>query len=423
MSAGPLLSDELVRQMVAVGQVDVLVGVPTYNHADTVAQVVKAVHVAFARHFPRQRTLLVNSDGSSADGTPEVVRGATLDESETLVARHALRTIHRISAPYHGVPGEASGIRVVFTAAELLQARAVAILDPEVVSITPEWVARLVEPVLADPYDFVAPIHARHRFEALLSTQLVRPLFCAAFGTRVREPLAGEFACSGRFVAHALAQDDLWEAAGEGAHLGLLASALAGGFRVGQAHLGARVLAERPRAALPELFRQVMGSLLACMKRHEAWWLARAEITDEPALGTPLAPAGEEPPVDIASLADAFRSGVRDLEPLLSAILTPEVLDAVRRCAAREPGARCVPDELWVRTVCDSAAAWRRAAMSQEHVIMAQVPLYRGRAASFAAAHAGEDREAVERHIEALRERYEQAKPYLVQRWQPEAGR
>ena len=50
--AGELLSDELLHHLMAVGHVDVLVGVPTLNNAPTIRPVVKAVHQAFSRYFP-----------------------------------------------------------------------------------------------------------------------------------------------------------------------------------------------------------------------------------------------------------------------------------------------------------------------------------------------------------------------------------
>ena len=112
------LSDALLRQLIAVGQVDVLVGLPTLNNAATVADVVRAVHVSFTRDFPRLRTVMINSDGGSTDGTPELIRSASLSEADTLITSHSLRTIHRVVAPYHGLPGKHTLLRTVFAAAE-----------------------------------------------------------------------------------------------------------------------------------------------------------------------------------------------------------------------------------------------------------------------------------------------------------------
>src|SRR5687767_1930449 len=97
------LSDTLLRQLMAVGQVDILVGLPTLDNAATVVDVVRAINVCFTRDFPRLRTVLINSDGGSTDGTPEVIRDATVAEGDMVLTSHALRTLHRVVAPYHGL--------------------------------------------------------------------------------------------------------------------------------------------------------------------------------------------------------------------------------------------------------------------------------------------------------------------------------
>ena len=43
MAQDSLLSDELLRHLMAVGQVDLLVGVPTLDNASTIGGVVQAV--------------------------------------------------------------------------------------------------------------------------------------------------------------------------------------------------------------------------------------------------------------------------------------------------------------------------------------------------------------------------------------------
>lgn len=418
-----ILSDELLRSLIAAGQVDVLVGVPSFNNEDSIGGVVRAVHVAFEKLLTRERTLLVNADGGSTDGTSDAVRAASTAE-ERIVSSQALRTIHRISAPYHGLPGKASALRTLFTAAELVQARAIVIVDPDVTSITPEWVMRLAGPVLNEGYDFVAPGYARHPLDGPLVTQLVRPLVRAAYGRRLHEPLGGEFGCSARFAVHCLnleAWDDEWLR--EGVDLWLTLSALAGDFRCGQAALGPRTQAARAvRPGLPEVIQQVVGALFTCLESHQDYWVARAGSEDLPALGTGSDAGGEAPALDAAPLAESFRAGARDLEPLFEQILPPPVGIEVRRAIARD-GIPEVTDETWARIVYAFAAADHARRMPRQHLVQALVPLYLGRAASFIAPNAGRDPASVEERLEALALEYERSKPWLVERWNPESGR
>lgn len=419
MSQGSLLSDELLRHLMAVGHVDVLVGVPTLDNAATVGAVVRAVHKSFAGHFLRQRTVLLNCDGGSTDGTPEAVRQASLKSDEIFIAPQALRTTHRISVPYHGVPGKAAALRTLFAAAELSQARAVAVFDADVTSVTPDWLERLVRPIFDGRADFVSPLFPRHPLDGTLVTQLVRPAMRAAYGRRALEPLASEFACSGAFAAHCLAQE-VWDGplSSYAIDLWLTGSAFAGGFRCAQAPLGARVLGvHTPRPGLPEVFRQVVGSLFACLQAHEGYWPQREGSDEVPVYGEATPAPGEPARVDPLPMLAAFRTGVPDLAPVLRDVLSAETLARVEELARGGDEAVSFDDELWVAAVYEAAAAWRRGALHREHLVSALVPLYLGRTASFLLENDESDAATVAARLEELCRRYESAKPRLVRGW------
>jgi hypothetical protein len=422
VSQASLLSDELVGQLVAVGQVDVLVGVPTLDNAGTVGRVVRAIHASFATDFKRERTVLINCDGGSRDGTPDVVRGASLRDDETLVAVDSLRTIHRITTPYRGVPGKGAAVRTLFAAAELLQARAVAVFDPDLASLSPDWLARLARPVYEGKVDFVAPLFARHPLEGPLVTQLVRPLVGAAYGHRLHDPVAGEFACSGAFAARALAAADAWEGplGRYGVELWLPLEALAGGLRVAQAPLGPRLTAAGPkRPSLPEVFAQIVGPLFACLERHESYWTSRRGSEPVWTLGETPAPTGPAPDTSPEPMLESFRAGVRDLAPLLQQILAGPTWTEVERMAAdgARPG---YGDDLWAASAWQAARAHRFGLMHRDHLVRALVPLYLGRAGAFLLECAGKEAAAVEARLEELERRFEAAKPDLVRTWTPE---
>lgn len=425
MARTTILSDDLLRQLVAVGQVDVLVGVPTFNNAATIEPVITTLHTGLAQHFPRERTVLINPDGGSDDGTMERVRAAPMAAEERR-GSSTLRTTHRVSAPYPGLPGRAAGVRAVFAAADLLQARTVVVVDPEVMSITPEWIAALARPVWTGDADFVLPIHPRERFEGPLVTQLVRPLVGTAYARRLCAGLAGAFGCSGRFAAR-LTAHPMWEEelTRPALDVWMVASALADDLRVVQAHLGPCQLAPRPpRMALPELFEQVVGAVFASLDRHAAVWTARnGAVVELPVIGEPREPARPAAAVDPLPLAERFRAGVRDLTPLLRDILAPRTLERLHAAAAADGGAPSVPDGLWVTTVYEFAAATRRGVMTREHLTQALVPLYLGRTASFFAEIERGDDAAHRERLSALEREYEGRRPYLLECWNTDGGR
>jgi len=413
-----LLSDELLQNLMAVGQVDVLVGVPTLNNAATVGGVVRAVHQAFSRYFPRDRTVLINSDGGSDDGSPAIVRDGAVDDPDTFTVSHSLRTVHRISTPYHGVPGKGSALRQILAAADLTQARAVAVLDADVSSVTPEWVASLIRPVREQQFDYVTPIYPRHPLDGPLVTQMIRPLVDAVYGWRIREPLAAEFGCSHAFVTHCLDQD-IWSdpLARYGIDLWITGAALAGGFRCCETPLGTRQTGGGARLGFQELFQQVVGAAFGCIESHAGVWQARTAIEPLPVVGTPPTEGDEAPTVDAARLTQAFCTDIEELQPVLRAILSPETLDSLNALAHRDCDQLRYPDELWVRTVYEFLDAHRRGVMRREHITQALVPLYLGRTGSFLAQWAGRSPAEAEAALESLSLQFERSKPWLVERW------
>jgi len=419
-----LLSDELLRQLMAVGQVDILVGVPTFNNAATIGPLVKTLHVGLAKYFPRERTVLISPDGGSDDGTQELVRAAPLADAE-LRGSSTLRTTHRVSAPYRGVPGHADGVRTVFAAADLLRAKSVVLIDANLTSMTPDWVAELARPVWEGRADVVLPVHPRNRFDGPLLNQIVRPLVCTAFGRRLRSNLVGDFGCSGRFAAR-LVGHRMWE--GDLARVSFdvwwVAAALAEDLRITQVHLGPCLFGPNlPRTGLSELFQQVVGAAFTCLDQQAPTWTTREGMVDVPVVGAPHEPAGPDPEIAVAPLAERFRAGVRDLGPLLREILAPDTLARLQSAAGSDDEAPRLPDPLWAAVVYEFAASAHHGVMGHEHLTQALVPLYLGRTASFFAEIAGADEPAHQERLTALQNEFEALRPYLLERWNAQGRR
>ena len=216
---------------------------------------------------------MINSDGGSTDGTPELIRDATFSEADMVLTSHSLRTLHRVVAPYHGLPGKHAALRTVFAAAALTQAKALVVLDPAGPATSPERVTELITPITRAEVEFLTPRYRRHPRDGPLVTQLVRPLVRSLYGVALDEPLGAEFSCSGRFASHCLDQD-MWdrEAARFAIDLWLRAEAVAAGFALGQiwrpitASAGAR-------ASLREAVQQVVLALIESLRAHESFWV------------------------------------------------------------------------------------------------------------------------------------------------------
>jgi hypothetical protein len=413
-----LLSDDLLRQLMATGHVDILVGVPTLNNASTVVDVVRAAQGGIAKYFPRARALIFNADTGSDDGTPALVRDATTDDTGTVSASKPLRTTHRISTPYHGLPGKGSAMRMIFAVADLLSADAVVALDPTVTSVTPEWIPALASPVRDGHADLVAPRYPRAATEAPLITQLVRPLVRAAYGWTLYEPLMGEFGCSRQFAMHCL-DVPIWGSGvtADGVDMWLAAEALAGGFRPAQAALGPRQNGPaRKRPALPDVFQQVMDAVYSCLEFHDGYWRGRGPAAPVPCFGTLGGAVDQGPRPDVSSMAVAFARDVAALHPVLKTILSEPTLAGVTAAAA-EPTRLAYDDDLWAATVFEFLLAYHRAVMTREHVTQTLLPLYLGRTAAFLVEHASSGPATVEAALESLCLAFERAKPSAAAQW------
>jgi len=214
-----------------------------------------------------------------------------------------------------------------FDVAQRLGARALVLLEADVVSIIPEWLERLAGPVLDGKADFVAPAYARHRWEGTISRLLLSPLVRALYGRRLQQPFGGQQALSARLVEHLLIHPKWsWQRA-DVSDLWITGTAIADGFAVSEAWLGRHLVRSRTRTSdLPAMIAQTLGATFTVMERHGDLWLEVRGSEPIPMIGEP-APLGAEPmTVDVAGMLEAFRLGMRDLTSIWELILAPETL-------------------------------------------------------------------------------------------------
>jgi len=400
----------------AAGQADILVGLPTLNHANTVGRVAGVVNELFTTVYARQRTVLFTADGGSTDGTQAAILEATAASGDLVQTSFALRTMHRIAAPYHGVLGRGSAMRLIFAAADLLNVRAVAVLSPDAVELSADDIARLLQPVLDTGADYVKPVLSRALHEGPLVTQLVRPLLGAVFGTRLFEPVDPLLTCSRAFASKAL-QSDIWDTPftqyGLDPWLGALA--VLEGFNLAQAQLQLRREAPHDAPPLADVFRQVVGSVFSVIGEQPERWMAIDRAHDTPIFGEAPGAQHNASSFRIQESARAFREGVDVLNPLLADVLAADTLAALHACA-RAP-APAIDDVLWVRTVYQFLASSARHTLPLDQLIQVLQPLYLGRLSSLLNELGSADPSSMRDRHERLALKFEELKPELIAAW------
>ena len=413
-----VLTDDFLRQLINVGEVDILVGVPTHNNAKTIGAIAETIQAGILTFFPRERAAIINVDGGSRDGTPGLVASAAIDDARPNAKMYTLRTFHSISTQYASSPARGTALHTIMAAAELLRAKACAVISPESTQITNDWLATLLRPVYTEDFDLVLPTYSRHRFDGILLTNLLYPMTRALYGLKIREPFALDYAFSGRLGSQFLTQN-AWheETAQAGSETQLTLAAIAGEYRICQSFLGTKERAERHSADLVPAMRQTVGALFSSLETNFSLWSARTGSQTIPTTGEERKFSLEPLRINRKRLREMFSTGVAELESVFQSILSAATLTELQRIARTDDIPFRYSAELWVKTVYEFAAAYHKSVISRDHIIQALAPLFRGRALTFLAENINGSADDVENNIESLCLEFERTKPYLLEIW------
>lgn len=419
--AQSLLSAEAQEAVQAVQQADIVIGIPSYNNARTIGHVVQAAHAGLAKYFSQFSAVIVNSDGGSKDNTRDVVLGSAAPDSHLLMLTTPLKAVHRLSFPYHGIPGKGSAFRMIFQMAKDLNAKACCVVDSDLRSITPEWIDLLLRPVLFANFDFVAPYYHRHKYDGTITNSIIYPLTRSLYGQRLRQPIGGDFGMSNALFCRYLERDD-WETdvARFGIDIWMTTIAVAEGFRVCQSFLGAKLHdAKDPGSDLSAMLQQVVGSVFALMQEYDSAWRTRNGSTDAALFGFRYDVGLEPIQVNVERMLGLFRKGGEDLAEIWQLALRPDTLRSLLKLTRYEgPKEQFrLDDELWVRIIYEFACASRDKRLERGHLLRSITPLYLGRVASFVVETAEMGAAEVEQRIERLCLTFEDLKPYLIDLW------
>src|SRR5258705_11521760 len=294
MPDDPLTLDEQLRSGISrIGSADVVVGIPSFRNAATIGYVAATAAKGLQEYFPGARVAIVNADGGSEDGTPDrVVEGAF--GVPVAVGR------------YIGPPGKGSAFRAIFTAVGILGARACAVVDSDLRSITPAWIGRLLTPLTSGDADYMTPLYARHKHDGTITNSVAYPLTRALYGLRVRQPIGGEFGFRAD-LARTYLEQPVWDSdvARFGIDIFMTTTAMVRRARVAQAFLGAKIHDPKdPAADLGPMFTQVVGTLFRMAAENEAIWSEVQGSKDIPVIGAPMPVEPEAVPADPAPLRE-----------------------------------------------------------------------------------------------------------------------
>lgn len=401
------------------GSADIVVGIPSFNNARTIGHVVRAVQAGLAKYFPGHKAVLVNSDGGSRDGTMDVVRSTRIEDQAAILVHHRIDPVPVIATPYEGIPGKGSAFRTIFEIADALNAKACAVVDSDLRSITPEWVELLLKPVLREEAEFVAPLYHRHKFDGTITNSIVYPLTRALYGRRVRQPIGGDFGFSGNLARFYLSKD-VWETdvALFGIDIWMTTTAVANGFAVSQSFLGAKIHDTKdPGTDLSAMLYQVVSATFGLMEAYPDAWKKAQGSEPVRTYGFQYAVGLEQVNVNVERMLGIFREGIRNLREIWIAVLGQGDFGEVESLGKLGDGAFHFPRGLWSRIIYDYALAYHQKRLPAGHLVKSLTPLYLGRTASFVLEMRDADQTVAEEEIERLCEEFEKNKSYLLNNW------
>lgn len=364
-----------------------------------------------------RRTVIIQNNGTAAQGSAKAAVSADLpsdDEQPVIVLPWTLRGTS--VAPVENL---ATAYQSVLAAGEKLGVQAACVVASDLQTVTSQWISSLVQPVLQLGFDLVTPRYAQDKFDGLLNKSLISPLHRALYGIKIQSPMGPDMSMSRRLFQRILESERERKLGANRAQApaSIGATALCGGFKICQAHLGVRVHPPVDWNDLSSVLVQVLGPIFLDLECNAACWQRPREPVSPLSFGERSHTSGDERGIDVARLLESFRLGARDLLEVWGLILPPTTLFELRKLSRLPQEQFRLPDELWARIVYDFALGHRVRTISRDHLLRAMTPLYLGWVASYALEMESASVGVAEQRLERLCQVFETAKSYLVSRW------
>ena len=386
-----------------IGVADLVVGILSPSPSHDVEAMIAGIRGSVDRLYMPVRTVVVHA------GDP--IAGAKGD-LHTLALPPLMR-----DAAHDPAYAISDGFQSLFAVSESLHARATVAIVSGLDSVTPEWIYRLMRPVLELDFDLVAPRYAHTRFEGLLNSGVVAPFTRALYGRQVRHPLGPDFAFSQKLVTHLRSKSVGNRTVRERSLASILLDAICDGFEICQASVGDRHYPPTDWQNQSSVLTQVLGPLFSEAEKHASFWQRIRGSQPIPEFGESAIIRQEHDPLDVRRMVESFHIGHNNLREVWGTVMPPGTLLELGKLARLPLEQFQMPDRLWARILYDFALGHRLRIINQEHLLRAMTPLYLAWVASFALEAGETDAAGTERRLEQLELAFETAKPYVLSRW------
>jgi glycosyltransferase involved in cell wall biosynthesis len=399
----------VTQRIELIEKADILVGIPCYNNMQTVGHVIEMVSNGLYHHYKDLRSVIMIADGGSTDDTRDMA-----DDAPIKPWQEKLVTIYR------GPAGKGTALRSIFEAADRLKVKACMVVDSDLRSITGDWVKHLLDPVIVQDYDFVAPIYCRHKYDGTITNNVVYNLTRTLYGKRIRQPIGGDFAISQK-TANFYMNQDVWETdiAKFGVDIWMTTSAIVNGFKTCQSHLGVKIHdAKDPGVHLAPMYRQVVTTLFVLMGQYYNYWKTIEGSEATPIFGQDPGTEPEPINVDLKLLVRKFKFGYKYFGVLWKKVFSDEVYREIQKTSKMTAENFKLDIKIWTRILFEIAATFSKWKHNRYKLVELSTPLYYARIASFINATKSMSSLQAEKVVEENAAVFESLKPLLLELWE-----
>lgn len=392
-----------------VKKAEFIVGIPSYNEADSIAYPTQMASIGLKKYFPEKESVIINVDNNSPDGTKEAFLSTPTEVPKIY-----------ISTP-KGVKGKGNNLKNLFEAVVELMAKAAVVVDADLKSISPQWIQYLGEPLFGG-FNYVTPIYVRHKYDGSITNHIAYPLLRTLYGLRVRQPIGGDFGFSRR-LAQAFLSEKTWSenVAHFGIDIWMTTIAIARRFKVCQTYLGSPKShrTKDPAKHLGPMFTQVMMTFFELMIDFEYFWKDTTESWPSSIFGFGLG-AVDNPPVvsvDLEALYNSFVTGFDKYGSIWTKIIPKPEWVEINKTKKKPREKFYYHSDLWARILFNYAIAFRNNEIPKELIIESMIPFYHSRILSFVNKTVHMNIKECEEYFESIVRIFEEEKPYLIRRW------
>jgi glucosylglycerate synthase len=405
------LDNKVLNQINQIKYADIVIGIPTYNNENTVANVMTNSGEGLKKFYSNLKGVVINTDSNSEDNTIDAVNKTRLPKG-----------IEKISTGYLGDKGKGAAIRAILEGARLLDAKVCIICEADTKSVTPEWIYSLVNPVLKSGYGFVAPYYIRNEHDATINNALAYPLTRALYGLRIRQPIGGDFSFSNG-VLQVFTRKKYWTEYPSinqfGVDIWMTTTALNEGFRVCQSVLGTKLHEENPKKDINSNFKQVAGTLFSLMKNYEYRWRDVISSISGFVMGDFKFVEAERLKANYDELLQKFYIGLDENRNTWKNIFDESTHREFKEVLnSNSPENIVLSVELWTKIVYEFACAYNFIPENEKEPLLdAMLPFYYLRTASFIREAELFSDEIADIVVEGNAGVFERLKWYLLTRW------